>query len=107
MRAKKVCVMPTQSKTSTSSPKQARCIGWSSVIVALVLGYIFWIISKQWWTPSVVIFGALFLSICVGNCYLATKTKAYDLYLAAVLSLAAPLIVIFFAFGFFFSGPTP
>lgn len=84
--------------------KQTRLLGWGAAVLALILGYAFWIVSRQWWTPSLVIFGIAFAAICIGNCYLATKNKAYDLYLAALVSIAAPAIVIFVAFGFFFSG---
>ena len=97
--------MYSQKSEHSSSLKQIRLFGWASAIVALALGYLFSIVSQHWWTPSLVIFGILFLAICIGNCYAAAKHKAYDLYFAAILSLAAPAIVIFFAFGFFFSGP--
>lgn len=89
----------------TSRSMKYRLFGWASVIVAFVLGYLFWIVSRHWWTPSLVIFGILFVAICIGNCYAAAKFKVYDLYFAAILSLAAPAIVIFVAFGFAFSGP--
>lgn len=97
--------MSTSQSRNPSSIKLFRLLGWGSAIFALVLGYLFWIVSKHWWTPSLIIFGLLFAVIIFGNCYLAAKKKAYDLYLAALLALVSPALVIFIAFGFFFSGP--
>lgn len=82
-----------------------RLIGWGATVVAFLLGYVFWIVSREWWVPSLIVFGALFVAIFGLNCYLAMKNKAYDLYFAAALTILAPAIVIFVAFGFFFSGP--
>ncbi|MFD5868954.1 hypothetical protein ACFWGD_10150 [Corynebacterium sp. NPDC060344] len=96
-------------KTSTSQRPTAferpRLWGWGATVIAFLLGYVFWIVSKEWWLPSLIIFGLLFVAICGFNVYLAIKTKAFDLIVAAALSLLAPAIVIFVAFGFFFSGP--
>ncbi|MGO3335709.1 MAG: hypothetical protein ACTILH_08380 [Corynebacterium casei] len=97
--------MSTSQYKNPSSMKQFRLLGWGSAVLALVLGYLFWIVSKQWWTPSLIIFGLLFAVIIFGNLFLAAKKKAYDLYLAALLALVSPALVIFVAFGFFFSGP--
>lgn len=92
----------TQPKTP---PGRQRLIGWGATVVAFVLGYVFWIVSREWWVPSLIIFGALFVAIFGLNCYLAKKNRAPDLYLAAALAILVPAIVIFVAFGFFFSGP--
>lgn len=59
--------------------------------------------SREWWTPSLIVFGILFVAIVGLNCRLAITHRAYDLFLAALLSLLAPVIVIVIAFGFFFS----
>lgn len=85
--------------------KSPRLLGWGAMVVAFIVSYLFWIISKQLWWPTVVITCITLASICVLNCYLAHKTKKYDLYIAALLSVLAPAIIITIAFGFFFSGP--
>ena len=88
------------------SPLQRpRLVGWGATAAALLLGYVFWIVSRQWWVPSLIVFGLLFAAITGLNCYLAAKSRAWDLWLAALVALLAPAIVIFVAFGFFFSGP--
>lgn len=95
--------MTVRNRNHPGFSRRARLIGWSATVVAFILGYLFWIVSREWWTPSLILFGILFLGIVALNCHLAVTHKAYDLFLAALLSLLAPAIVITIAFGFFFS----
>ncbi|SES15796.1 hypothetical protein CCYS_12490 [Corynebacterium cystitidis DSM 20524] len=85
--------------------RSARLLGWGAMAVAFVSSYLFWIIGRQWWWPSVVITSLVLVAICVLNCYLAHKARKYDLYIAAFLTVLSPVIIITIAFGFFFSGP--
>lgn len=89
--------------SSPPNPGKARRIGWGATVVAFILGYLFWLVSREWWTPSLIVFGILFAAIVGLTCRLAITHRAYDLFLAALLSLLAPVIVIVIAFGFFFS----
>lgn len=86
--------------------KSARLLGWSATFASFVGSYLLWTIGQSWWWPSVVITGTAIVAICTLNCYLAHKTKKYDLYIAALLSALSPVLVITIAFGFFFSGPS-
>lgn len=73
-------------------------------MVAFVVGYLMWIVGRTWWWPSVIVAGIVLLAIFAVDCYLAFKTKKYDLYAAALLAVLAPAVVISISFGFFFSG---
>lgn len=86
--------------------KSARLLGWGATFTAFVGSYLLWTIGKDWWWPSAAITGTAIGTICVLNCYLAHKTKKYDLYIAALLSVLSPVLIITIAFGFFFSGPS-
>ena len=88
-----------------SQVKSARLLGWGATFAAFVGSYLLWTIGQSWWWPSVAITGTAIAAICVLNCYLAHKTKKYDLYVAALLSVLSPVFIIAIAFGFFFSGP--
>lgn len=91
---------------NTTKLRHPRAIGWSATAIAFVLGYLLWLTPREWENGSFIFVGVLLVTICALNCYLGAKTKSFDLFLAAALSLLAPGIVIFVAFGFFFSGPT-
>lgn len=86
----------------TRSP---RLIGWGLTVLAYVVGYLFWIIGRDWWWPAVIVTCAVLVGVFAANCYLAVTRKKYDLFLAALLAVAAPFVVIAVAFGCCFSGP--
>ncbi|WP_290224542.1 hypothetical protein [Corynebacterium confusum] len=108
---KRVPVGEKALKAQSSKPSDSamlrspRLIGWGLVAVAFVVGYLMWIVGRTWWWPSVIVAGIVLLAICAVDCYLAFKTKKYDLYAAALLAVLAPAVVISISFGFFFSGP--
>lgn len=84
--------------------RKPRQFGWGATAAAFVVAYVFWIVARHVWIPSVALTGLL-LALAAGfNIYLAVKTKAYDLYLSAALAVLSPAIVIFVAFGVGFSG---
>lgn len=95
----------TQLPNHSRLPRSSRFMGWGLTIIAFIVGYLFWIVGRQWWWPTVIATGILLAAICTFNSYLGYKTKKYDLFIAALLTVLAPAIVITIAFGFFFSGP--
>ena len=70
--------------SSPPNPGKARRIGWGATVVAFILGYLFWLVSREWWTPSLIVFGILFAAIVGLTCRLAITHRAYDLFLAAL-----------------------
>lgn len=82
-----------------------RFLGSTSTAAAFVIGYLFWILSRDWWWPTLITTIVLLVSIFVLDFYLAYKYRKFVLYFAGILTLLAPAVVIVVSFGFFFSGP--
>lgn len=45
--------------------KSPRLLGWGAMVAAFIVSYLFWIIGKQLWWPTVVITCITLASICV------------------------------------------
>lgn len=85
--------------------KRPRKLGWSATALAFIISYLMLLVPYGFWEATVAFTCVALGSIFLLNCYLASKSKKYDLFFAALLAPAAPVIVLFFAFAFFFSGP--
>lgn len=85
--------------------KKIRKLGWGAAVLAFIIGYPMWLVPYNIWEAGIAFTCVALGSIFLLNCYLASKSKKYDLFFAALLAVAAPFIFIFCAFVFFFSGP--
>lgn len=74
-----------------------RRFGWGFTALAAIASYVQLLLPYRWWNVTVVVLGIILVATFVANCDLAAKTKRAELWFAAVLALASPLLVIIIA----------
>ncbi|MFV8380397.1 hypothetical protein [Corynebacterium hindlerae] len=86
-----------KSSLTEAALRYPRRFGWGLTTLAAIASYVQLLLPYRWWNVTVVVLGIILVAAFATNCYLAAKSKRADLYFAAVLALASPLLVIIIA----------